>query len=127
MSGNKVWSKLSPLHVLDESKIVSEILEQDEAIVFFSSVTHPSCKSMNKLMENLQLGTDEPKIYEIDAIENPLTVETFGIRSIPSIITFKKGQMQKCSIGNLSKRQSRNRVKQLHGLPCRLAHESSLT
>jgi len=52
-------------------------------------------------------------VYKLDVDENPKTAERFEIRSIPTIIFFKNGQVQHISRGTLSATSLQNKLNEL--------------
>jgi thioredoxin len=52
-------------------------------------------------------------VYKLDVDENPKTAERFEIRSVPTIIFFKDGQIRHISRGAMSAASLQNKLKDL--------------
>jgi len=52
-------------------------------------------------------------VYKLDVDENPKTAERFEIRSVPTILFFKDGQVQHVSRGTMSATSLQNKLNEL--------------
>jgi thioredoxin 1 len=52
-------------------------------------------------------------VYKLDVDENPKTAERFEIRSVPTIIFFRDGQVQHVSRGAMSGTSLQNKLNEL--------------
>jgi thioredoxin 1 len=52
-------------------------------------------------------------VYKLDVDENPKTAERFEIRSVPTILFFKDGQVQHVSRGTMSAAGLQNKLNEL--------------
>ncbi len=64
------------------------------------------CRTIAPVLEEL---ADEfegrLKVTKLNVDENPLTPEKYGIRSIPTLMIFKDGELQETTVGSQSKSQ----------------------
>jgi thioredoxin 1 len=62
------------------------------AIVDFSATWCGPCKALNPILDEISSTTDI-KVFKIDVDENQQLAIEHGIRSIPTMLLFKKGQL----------------------------------
>ena len=60
-------------------------------IDFWASWCGP-CKMLTPILEELSNEIDTAVFYKVDADENSVLVDEFGIRSIPTVMIFKDGE-----------------------------------
>ena len=65
--------------------------EKPVLVDFYADWCGP-CRAMKPILEDLkaELG-EQVSIFKIDVDKNPMISEQYGIRSIPTLILFKKG------------------------------------
>lgn len=61
------------------------------------------CKAMSPILEEISIEYPNVKIGKLDVDDNSETSNKFGIRSIPTIILYKDGEMIEKKVGILSK------------------------
>jgi thioredoxin 1 len=72
------------------------------------------CVQMSPALETFAASNaGKVDVYKLDVDENPKTAERFEIRSVPTIIFFKDGQVQHVSRGTMSATTLQNKVKEL--------------
>lgn len=62
------------------------------AIVDFSATWCGPCKALNPILDEISSTTDI-KVFKIDVDENQQLAIEHGIRSIPTMLLYKKGQL----------------------------------
>ena len=76
---------------------------------FWAPWCHP-CLMLGPIVEELSNEYDNVKIGKIDVDENPETSQQLGIRSIPTILIYKDGQIVEKHVGGASKAQLKSLI-----------------
>ena len=93
-----------PLHITDEN-FEAEVLNSDKPVLvdFWATWCGP-CRMIAPIIEDLAKDYDgKAVIGKLDVDNNQLAAEKFGIRSIPTILIFKGGQLVDTIIGAVGK------------------------
>ena len=97
---------MSLVHISDD-KFTVEVLQADKPVLvdFWAEWCGP-CKMIAPILEELEGEyQDRLQIAKIDIDANPKTPQQFGIRSIPTLILFKNGEVAGQHVGATSKKQ----------------------
>lgn len=96
----------SPLHLTDDS-FESEVLKADKPVLidFWAAWCGP-CRMIAPVIEELSDEYDgKAKICKLDVDNNQQTAMQFGIRSIPTLLIFKGGEVVDTIVGAVPKEQ----------------------
>ena len=62
------------------------------------------CKVLDPILEEIALeNKDKLKIFKLNIDQNPITPQKYGVRGIPTIMLFNKGQLVDTKVGSLPK------------------------
>ena len=88
------------LQYLDITNFDATIKENDVVLVDFFAEWCGPCKALHPSLEKLALGVNSRTVIaKVDVDKNPELHQRFGIRSIPAIYYFKKGELKKTHVG----------------------------
>ncbi len=96
---------MKPKHITD-SDFQQEVLNADQPVLvdFWADWCGP-CKMIAPLVDEIAGEYDgKLKVAKMDVDENPRTAMQYGIRSIPTLMVFKSGQVMEQIIGAVPKR-----------------------
>ncbi len=85
----------------------ADVLQSDKAVLldFWAEWCGP-CKMIAPLLEEVAVShADKLAVVKLNVDENPNTAQKFGIRSIPTLILFKDGEVQAQKMGAMPKSQ----------------------
>jgi thioredoxin 1 len=92
------------IHVSDEN-FEQEVLKADKpSIVDFWAPWCGPCRALSPMVEELAATyKDRIKVAKLNIDDSPLTAEKLGVRSIPTLMLFKNGQLLDTLIGLVPK------------------------
>jgi thioredoxin 1 len=87
--------------VLTDDNWKTEVLEASgPVLVDFWAEWCPPCRMIAPSIEALATAyTGRAKVGKLNVDENPVVAQTFGVRSIPTLLVFKAGQVVDQQIG----------------------------
>ena len=91
----------------NDSGFEADVLQSDKAILvdFWAEWCGP-CKMIAPLLDDAAEDyADRMKVVKLNIDENPNTPNKFGIRSIPTLMLFKDGDVLGQKVGAMSKKQ----------------------
>ena len=73
-------------------------------VVDFGAEWCGPCKVLDPILEEIAIeNKDKVKIFKMNIDENPMTPQKFGVRGIPTIMLFNKGELVDTKVGSLPK------------------------
>ncbi len=91
------------LQKINEDSFDSFIQSDEPVMVDFYATWCESCKAMMPILEKIVAENENIKIAKVDIDENRGLVEKYGLKSIPTLMVFQKGELKETSIGRIPK------------------------
>jgi thioredoxin 1 len=107
------------LTTFTDDNFEEEVLNADKPVLvdFWATWCGP-CRQIAPIVEDL---ADEfegrAKVGKVDVDENPQTAQQFGVRSIPTLLFFKDGEVQEQLVGASGKKPLKETLEDLVGQP----------
>lgn len=92
--------QIHPISVSD-ANFSNEVLNYPGAVLvdFWAPWCGP-CRTVSPMLDNIAVKyAGRLKVVKVNVVENPVIASRYGIRSIPSLVLFKKGDAIKTIIG----------------------------
>lgn len=100
---------------LDDASFEAEVISSDKPVLvdFWAPWCGP-CKALAPVIEEISSEyVDKIKVGKVNVDENPEISMKFGIRSIPTLIVFKNGEVQDQIIGAVPKSEIENALQKV--------------
>ncbi len=91
------------LQKLNEEEFDSFIQSDEPVIVDFFATWCGSCTALMPVLEKVADENENVKIAKVDVDEHRDLAIKFGIKSIPALLVFQKGEVKNTSVGFIPK------------------------
>ncbi|MBN9683648.1 thioredoxin [Corallococcus sp. NCSPR001] len=94
-----------PINATTDATFQQDVLDcAPPVMVYFWAPWCGPCRMMAPVLEEIGMEyTDRARVLKLDTDENPIVASRFGIRSIPTTLVFKGGQLVDSVIGAVPK------------------------
>lgn len=102
---------------INQSEFDDKVLKADKPVLvdFYADWCGP-CKALAPTLEEVsQELAGQAEIVKINVDENPDLASKFGVRSIPTLLFFKAGDVKNSLLGNQSKKEISSALSSLIG------------
>jgi len=107
-------TETKPMNITDDQFEQQVLNHQGISVVDFWAPWCGPCIQMAPALESFAASNaGKVTVYKLDVDENPKIAERFEIRSVPTIIFFKDGQVQHISSGTMSAANLQNKLNEL--------------
>lgn len=101
--------------ILSDATFKEEVLQSDiPVIVDFWATWCVSCKALDPILESLATDYEgKVKVCKADIADNPSIAAKYGIKSMPTILFFKNGEVAGMIVGAVSKQHFIKKINEL--------------
>lgn len=94
------------VHVLNNENFEKEVLKDDKVVLvdLYADWCGP-CKMLSPTVEAIAEEEKEVKVGKLNVDENSDIAAEYGVRSIPTLLIFKNGELKEKSVGVQTKSQ----------------------
>ncbi|KAF3982478.1 MAG: thioredoxin TrxA [Methylococcales symbiont of Hymedesmia sp. n. MRB-2018] len=94
------------LHVTDAEFNDAVIKADTPALVDYWAEWCGPCKMIGPILDEIATEfSDKLIVAKLNIDDNPVTPQSYGVRGIPTLMIFKKGEVEATKVGALSKSQ----------------------
>ena len=88
----------------DDSKFDADVSSSPLVLVKFTGQWCPPCRALEPVLEKLSEERRDVLVLSVDVDENQQVSQRYGVRSVPTLIAFKKGRPSGQLVGAMPRR-----------------------
>lgn len=88
----------------DDSKFEADVSSSPLVLVKFTGQWCPPCRALEPVLEKLSEERRDVLVLSVDVDENQQVSQRYGVRSVPTLIAFKKGRPSGQLVGAMPRR-----------------------
>lgn len=95
---------MSSTHAVSDSTFEAEVLKADQPVLvdFWAEWCGP-CRALGPSLDALAEENAAVKVVKVNIDENPNAPSKYGVRSIPTLLLFKNGEVVAQTVGSMGK------------------------
>lgn len=98
---------------MTKEEFEKKINEKSITIVDFYAVWCGPCKALSPVVDSIKDENPDVEVIKLDIEDEVLLCDEFGIRSVPTLLFFKSGELEDMTVGNVPKSEIIDRISKL--------------
>ena len=94
-------------------ELTKKLSETRIAIVDFYATWCGPCKVISPVLDDIKKENSEVGVIKIDIEDNDVLCDEFSVRSVPTLLFFKEGELVDMTVGNVPKNEILKRINNL--------------
>ena len=94
-------------------EFTNKINEKKVTVVDFYATWCGPCKVLSPVVDTIADTDPDITVFKLDIEENNVLCDEFGIRSVPTLLFFKDGELEDMTVGNVPKNEILEKINTL--------------